>query len=142
MSKNNEYNNNMTVQENVNDVKDVSAENNDSPVKLLKLFLVSAIAFFFAVLFFMIVIEEIRLFKDLRDLQGVILDAQEHIEQSADGSAYLEVETSEKSGMLAVPEGCYFVMGDSRSSSDNAFVSRDEIIARVDLCWRKQERKE
>ena len=60
MSKNNEYNNNMTVQENVNDVKDVSAENNDSPVKLLKLFLVSAIAFFFAVLFFMIVIEEIR----------------------------------------------------------------------------------
>ena len=133
MSKNNEYNNNMTVQENVNDVKDVSAENNDSPVKLLKLFLVSAIAFFFAVLFFMIVIEEIRLFKDLRDLQGVILDAQEHIEQSADGSAYLEVETSEKSGMLAVPEGCYFVMGDSRSSSDNAFVSRDKIIARVDL---------
>ena len=133
MSKNNEYNNNMTVQENVNDVKDVSAENNDSPVKLLKLFLVSARAFFFAVLFFMIVIEEIRLFKDLRDLQGVILDAQEHIEQSADGSAYLEVETSEKSGMLAVPEGCYFVMGDSRSSSDNAFVSRDEIIARVDL---------
>lgn len=136
MSKENKYNNldnnSITTQEDTQEKKAGNVKNN----------IITTISAFAIVAGVAVILDlTASVLEQARDLHDLFLHSQEYIkhvtvyidEQSGDENTSFEEDTSEKSGMLAVPEGCYFVMGDSRSSSDNAFVSRDEIIARVDL---------
>ena len=120
MSKENEYNNldnnSITTQE---DTKKAGNGKNNIIITICAFAIVAGMA--------AILDLTASMLEQVRDLHDLLLHSQEYIkhvtvyidEQSDDENTSFEVETSERCGMLTVPEDCYFAMEDNSCSPDS-----------------------
>ena len=122
MSKENEYNNldnnSITTQEDTQEKKAGNVKNN----------IITTISTFAIVAGVAVILDlTASVLEQARDLHDLFLHSQEYIkhvtvyidEQSGDENTSFEEDTSEKCGMLTVPEDCYFTMEDNSCSPDS-----------------------
>ena len=122
MSKENKYNNldnnSITTQEDTQEKKAGNVKNN----------IITTISAFAIVAGVAVILDlTASVLEQARDLHDLFLHSQEYIkhvtvyidEQSGDENTSFEEDTSEKCGMLTVPEDCYFAMEDNSCSPDS-----------------------